>query len=156
MRIPLLAWVFQGIPESIGLAALVFSMCAKEFEWKYVIRIGLIQAVLCYFIRLMPFSPYSHVFILLTTQAVLFSVFTDIDIRVTYICCAIAVFILLCYEGVFLHLFDMTGVLTLEETVYNATKRIITGIPQVMLLFLTAGVILWSRKYLYERMKSGI
>ena len=54
MRIPLLAWVLQSIPESIGIAAIAVSLEYGRLYWRPILIIGLIQAVLAYFVRLLP------------------------------------------------------------------------------------------------------
>lgn len=141
MEIPLLAWLLQGIPESIGCAALIVSMGLREMPWKRIIIIGLIQAVFIYVIRLFPLAPYTHTILIIPFAALTVSLFTSLDIRLSHLFAVITVLTITVLEMSFYYLFQALEIITLEEVFAHAGTRIITGWPQVLSLYILAGLI---------------
>lgn len=141
MEIPFPAWVLQGIPESIGCAALIVSMGSKEMLWKKIIMIGLIQAVFIYIIRLLPLTPYSHTFLIIPLSAFIVSLFTALDIRLTHLFAVLAILTIAVSEMCFYYLFNALEIISFEAVFTSNTSRIISGMPQVLVLFILAWLI---------------
>ena len=137
----MLAWVMQGIPESIGSVALILSMGLKEIPWKKTIIIGLIQAVFIYTIRLFPLAPYTHTILAIPAVAISVSVWTGLDIRRTHLFATITVLTIAFLEMGVYYLLDVLGIITFEEAFARTPTRIITGMPQVLALFILAWAI---------------
>jgi hypothetical protein len=56
MKIPILALIFQGIPEQIAVATLAFVIADIPLVWKRIIFIGIIVAFTSYILRLFPLT----------------------------------------------------------------------------------------------------
>lgn len=135
MKIPFCVWLFQGIPECIGSAALLMSLGLKELLWKKILIVGLIQAVFIYVIRLLPLTPYSHTFLVIPVVAFAVSQMTAMDIRRAHIYAVVAILTIAVSELGFYFLFDVLGLITLNEIFKSNISRIICGWPHVAVLF---------------------
>lgn len=138
MRIPFIAWIFQGIPECIGIAALILSLEGTPFNWRTIGLIGFLQAVIAYVVRLLPFTPGAHVFLLPISLALLASFFVQIRLDKALIYAVIITVFITCWE-ILMHLIvGFLGIGTLQEINTDNLLRIIVSTPQVIMLFITA------------------
>lgn len=147
MEIPFIAWVFQGIPESIGTAAVVISLSTRELHWRLIIIIGLIYAVLMYTIRLLPLTFGVHTVLLIICLSLVTTWITRIDLRKVIIYTNIAIIILAVTEFLFVYLILSIGGYSLDTILSNSFQRILIGWPQVIVLFLVA--IIYSKRVIY-------
>lgn len=138
MEVPFMAWVFQGIPESIGTAAVVISLGLHKLHWKLIIIIGLIQAVLMYTVRLLPLTFGVHTVILIISLSLLSTWIAKIDLRKAIIYSNISIMILAITEFIFVFSISSLGLYS-ENIIFGDTlTRIFVGMPHVIVLFLTA------------------
>ena len=136
MRIPLLVWLLQGIPECIALATFLMSGEKKRLQWKVIFTIGLIQAVMCYFVRILPFTPGVHTLVLITTLAFLGIVIGKIEMKKAVTLSVVIMAFLIIFEAVFFYLMIYLKVVSYEALSSNQYVRILIGIPQTTAIFL--------------------
>lgn len=141
MRVPILAWVLQVIPESIAMVTLVMRMASVEATWRKIIRIGIIFAVFIYIVRLLPFTPGVHVIVLAAVLGFVSIYFGEIEMKRALIYSAITYSVLVIAEFVFLSAFVNTGLFTVEEIKNVIFIRCMAGYPHTLLLFLLAYII---------------
>ena len=101
MQIPFLAWLFQGIPESIAVAAFVFSMSMGAFSWGNVMKVGLVQAIVIYVVRLVPFTPGVHVLVLITSLALVSMLVGKLEFKKSAAYSAIIISFIVIFEFAF-------------------------------------------------------
>lgn len=135
MQIPFLTWVFQGIPESIALATFIMSNEPRKLQWNIVLTIGLIQAVISYVVRLLPFTPGVHTLILVTTLSILSIMIGKIEMKRAVMLNVIIVAFLIIFEAVFFNLLIYLQFVTYEALKSDQITRIIFGTPQTLVIF---------------------
>lgn len=146
MEVPFIAWVFQGIPESIGTAAVVISLSTRELHWRLIIIIGLIQAVFMYSVRLLSLTFGVHTVILIISLSLLSAWIAKIDLRKAIIYSNITMMVLAVSEFIFVSSIISLGLCSYNAIFDDLLTRTLTGMPQVIVLYLVA--ILYSRKVL--------
>ena len=145
MSIPFAAWLFQGIPECIAMAAVVFSLGTERLQWRTIALVGIFQAISLYLIRLLPISFYFHVIIGVVTLAYFCAKFGQLEIELSSIYSLLALFWLLIFEFGFMFLSDQLQIITYEQFLSDVSMRILLGLPQVTALFLVALLISRSK-----------
>mgnify|MGYP005852229711 CR=1 FL=1 len=150
MEIPFLAWLLQSVPETIGTVSIVICLGYGYLYWKPIIIIGLIQAVLVYLIRLLPITFGVHTVILIITLAVLSSWIGRININKAIVYSNISILILILSEFIIVNMWIYFANFSLNEITNVVAVRVITGMPQVIILFLTAVFI--SKRNLMKNM----
>jgi len=138
MQIPFLAWLFQGIPETIAVTTLVYALSQGEILWKKILPVGLLLGIISYIIRLMPFTPGVHTILIITALSLLLNILARIEFKKAAIFSAIAIAFLIIFEFVFYGLLMQLNVVTFEEMNSNLKLRILVSYPQVLVLFLLA------------------
>lgn len=146
MKIPFLAWVFQVIPECLATATLTISMCTASIPLKTVLKVGLLQAVCTYLVRLLPFTPGVHVIILAATLGVLCIYFAGVDIKRGLAFSAVTMAALVILEFLSVYTVVSIGGLDIDKILSNNATRIAFGYPHIILLFLLA--FLFKKKIL--------
>jgi len=146
MKISLVSLIFQGIPESIALVVLAFFVAKAKVKWPMAILLGGILAVSAFFIRMLPVTFGLHTIV----NIVLLLLFVTYFGRVNLISATVAVFLsffILVFVETVIH-YAMYSILNLsfEEISKNQVLMIISGIPQIVLLFLVAFGIKLYRK----------
>lgn len=141
MKIPFLAWLLQGIPESIAIASIAVTLATGILPWKKIVRIGLLQAVSAYILRLIPFTPGVHVILLITTLAVFMMIFTKENIKLSVIASSISLCLLLVIEALFHTSLFALNIVNPNDLMNNTIYRIMIGYPQVVLLFLISFIL---------------
>lgn len=136
MKIPILAWLLQGIPECIATASLVYYLGTGKINPRTILTIGILQAVLAYLIRLFPFTPGVHTIILITVLATLSIYIGKVEFKRAFILSFLAFVVLIICEIFFM--FFLTYVLhfPMEQLSGNLPVRIAIGYPQIILLFI--------------------
>lgn len=154
MRIPFIAWVFQGIPECLGIAALLLSLDAKPLNWRMIGVIGFLQAMIAFVIRMLPFTPGVHIFILPISMALLTSKIGRIRLDKALIYAVIVSVLVAFWEMILYSALDYLEIISFQETNESMFLRIMAGTPQVVLLFLSSfylqkrktGMKLWRNR----------
>lgn len=137
MQVPFLSWLLQGIPESIAMVAFVFALGNQPLTRK-IILVGLLQGISAYIIRLLPFTPGVHAVILVFILAALTTKYSDIEFRKTILYSFLAFVLLMTYEMFFFWLHSRLNIVSPEKLKNDIMLRTITGLPQVITIFVTA------------------
>ncbi|MEW6424182.1 MAG: hypothetical protein AB1523_05460 [Bacillota bacterium] len=133
----LIAFVIQDFPESIVMTLVVFSFLCLRFEWRKVLTIAFLQA-LVNFVRLLPIAAGMHTVILIISLAVLVSVFTKIRLSRVFIAVLICFVILLSLELVYAKpLLRLTN-LSYEVAFANPFLRALFSLPYELILLAIA------------------
>lgn len=138
MRVPILAWIFQIIPEGIALAALVMCLATGDFPWKRILKTGISYAVFVYLIRLLPFTPGVHVIVLAAILGACSIYFGELEMKRALVFSAMSVAALVLSEFVCVSLIVKLSNLSVENIMNNLFTRIIFGYPHVVVLFILA------------------
>ena len=141
MQIPVLAWVFQTIPESIALAALVMSLGTRDLPWKVILKIAIIYAITIYIVRLMPFTPGVHVIVLAAALGIISILCGGLEMRRGMVFSAIAVAILVLLEFAANYSIVTFGIFTIDEIRESIIPRIVGGYPHTIVLFILAIIV---------------
>lgn len=141
MRVPILAWIFQVVPESIAMAALVMYFATGNLTWKKIIKIGIPYAVFVYIIRLLPFTPGVHVIVLAALLGGCSIYFGGLEMKKALIFSAISMALLVLSEFICVYFIVSLGGLSVENIMSNLFTRIIFGYPHVIVLFLLAIIL---------------
>ncbi|MFZ5753219.1 MAG: hypothetical protein ACOY3J_03175 [Bacillota bacterium] len=137
MQIPFLSWLLQGVPESIAMVAFVFALASQPFTRK-IILIGLLYGISAYIIRFLPFTPGVHMVILVFILAFLTAKYADIEFHKTILYSFLAFVLLMIYEMFFFWLHSSLNIVSPEKLKNDVMLRTITGLPQVIMMFITA------------------
>jgi hypothetical protein len=137
MQIPFLSWLLQGVPESIAMVSIVFALGNQPLTRK-IILIGLLYGISAYIIRLLPFTPGVHIVILVFILAFLTSKYSDIEFRKTLLYSFLAFVLLMIYEMIFFWLHSSLNIVSPEKIKNDVMLRTITGLPQVIMMFISA------------------
>lgn len=136
MQIPFLAWLLQGIPETIASVSLIIVMSTHKLPWKTILKVGLIQAVTAYVVRLIPFTPGVHTIVLLTTMSLYLAWLAQIKFPIAVISSFITVVILIIFELAFHFALSQFVAVSFQDLLYSDIwLRILVGYPQVVFLF---------------------
>ena len=77
MKLTLIQWLIQGIPESIAMFLLGFVLLESKMEIKKALIPGVIQALILYFVRLFPLPFGIHTMVAIISLSVLLLCFTE-------------------------------------------------------------------------------
>ena len=75
MQLTLWQWLVQGIPECISYTMLAWILLSNKFNFKSIIIIGVIQAVILFLFRLLPLPFGLHSLIGVISLSALLTVF---------------------------------------------------------------------------------
>ncbi|NPV26782.1 MAG: hypothetical protein HPY81_04835 [Firmicutes bacterium] len=135
-KMTLIHLLLQGIPETMGITAVALAFANLQLNWRIIIAVGVIEGLTIYLIRLLPIPFGFHTILLMITLPVFIKVatrqpFSSVLIRAG----AIAVVIMAAVELLVIWpLFKLLN-LSVEEANANTALWIITGWPQVVVLF---------------------
>lgn len=138
MKIPIIAWIVQGIPESIAVAFFVILVGTGKLLYRQILTIGLIQALIIYLVRLLPITPGVHTIVLITTLSVLTILIGKIELRRAIILSVVVVSLIVFFEFCFYFLISTLGILSFADMEKNLSLRILAGYPQIIFVFLMA------------------
>ena len=77
MKLTLIQWLIQGIPECIALVLLGFVLLESRMDIKRALIPGVIQALVLYFLRLFPLPFGIHTMVAIISLSVLLLCFTE-------------------------------------------------------------------------------
>lgn len=138
MKIPLVVWLLQGLPEAIGIAALMYSVAGLGFRWRSLLPVGVLFGVTFYLVRWLPISFGIHTLLNFLFTIVVFRKATSCSLALAIRSGLAALATVVIGETVFLPLFVWASKLNLEEIYGNIWLRALSGWPNVLLLFLVA------------------
>lgn len=141
MKIPLLALIFQGIPEQIAVATLAFVIAKIPLIPKRVILIGIILAFTSYLLRLLPLTFGIHTVLIMGLLFILLILIGRGNINTSLIASLISFLSLIIAETVCLSILMPLFGVNFDITNNNAVVRTLITLPQVFVLFLFAFLI---------------
>lgn len=140
-QIPFLAWLLQGLPESIALVFLATTLIGVKAEWKKVLAFGVLHGIFAYSVRMLPVSLGVHTVILI----ILLSLWVFIIVKEKYLKCiftALVTFLTLIIGETFvMTILVYIFKLNMEVILLNTYQRILYSWPQVILIF-SCGLLL--------------
>lgn len=141
MRIPLLALVLQGIPESIAVTTLAFVIAKVPLRWKKIVLISLIISFSAYILRLFPITFGIHTIFLMGLQFILLIQLCKVSVIVALKASLISELVLIIVESVCISSLMFLTKRTFEMVFNDISVRILFTLPQVFILFLLALII---------------
>lgn len=148
MRVPILAWIFQVIPEGIALAALVMCLATGYLPWKRIFKIGISCAIFVYIVRLLPFTPGVHVIVLAAILGACSIYFGELEMKRALVFSAMSIAALVLFEFIFISTFSKLELFDVKTMNDNLITRILVGYPHVLALF--------GLSLLFKRMKLNL
>lgn len=145
MKIPLVAFILQGIPECMATITLAFVLAEIRLKWKNIALYGFILALVTYFVRLLPITFGTHTVIFMGFVFILLIYFFQVSIFTAFKASLISYLLLIIIEYTCLSLFSALYNLSFEVFLTDVTIRILATLPQVFILFIIAFIILKVR-----------
>lgn len=142
MKIPFLAFIFQGIPESIAMVTLAFVIARIPLQWKKIVFIGLIIATTSYVLRLLPIIFGIHTVLLIVLFFILLLWLGSNNVNTVLIACLISNLATIISETLCLGLLMPLFGLTFDMLYENTLLRILMTLPQVIVVFIAAYIVL--------------
>ncbi|MEW6276818.1 MAG: hypothetical protein AB1556_17125 [Bacillota bacterium] len=133
----LIAFIIQDFPESIVMTLVVFSFLCLRFEWRKVLTIAFLQALMN-FVRLLPIAAGMHTVILMISLAILVSIFTGSRLSRVFIAVLICSIILLAAELVYVKPLLQLANLSYEVVFANPFLRALFSLPYELILLAIA------------------
>lgn len=147
MKIPILALIFQGIPEQIAVAALAFVIANIPLIWKRIVLIGTIIAVSSYILRFfLPITFGIHTVLMIGLLFVLLIVLGKGNINSSLLASLLSFLSLIVAETICLSILMPLFGATLESMTTDAPTRIVVGLPQVFVILILTYVIYKFKK----------
>lgn len=105
MKIPLLQWLLQGIPESLAIVYLAIALAGQKPETWKILLLGIIDAVIIYLIRLLPLTFGVHSILQILVIAFLLHLFFKVSFGKSLFSALTVIITLAVTETVFFALF---------------------------------------------------
>ncbi|NLW06492.1 MAG: hypothetical protein GX039_00680 [Clostridia bacterium] len=138
MQIPFLAWLLQGLPEAIGIAAVMYSVAGFGLRWRTIVPVGILFGVAFYLIRLLPIAFGVNTLLNFLLIVLVFQKATSCRLALAIRSGLAALIIVVVAENLFFILF--VSALGLDtEAIYNILwLRLLVSWPNVIVLFTVA------------------
>ncbi|MGI6451024.1 MAG: hypothetical protein ACOX3R_12360 [Desulfitobacteriia bacterium] len=147
MEIPLLAFIFQGIPEHIAFVTFSFALAKITLKWSKIISFGVILAFITYFIRMLSPTFGVHTIIVMGMLFIFLVQTCDVTIITALRTALLAVLTLIITETTSLYLLTRLFDKSYEMLNENIVERIVLTWPQILILFLLSFIIItWRRR----------
>jgi len=146
MKLTILQWLLQGIPESLALVTLALALAGEKLEMRRIALLGIIEAVIIFAIRLLPLTFGVHSILSIFSMALLLNLFLKVRFSRSLLSALIVIIALAVVETVSLSLILYLTGLPYEQFSENVFAFILGGWSNVILLFLLAlAVHRWQR-----------
>lgn len=146
MKIPLIQWLLQGIPENLALACLILALAGRKLKLKNVLIIGLLQAVVLYVVRSLPITFGVHTIVAIISLALFLNLTVKEKFSKGLLFSLISYVVLGIFETSFLGIsFKLLGLNT-GQMPENVLLVSLLGLPQVVATFLLALLVNKIRK----------
>ncbi len=140
MKIPLLALIFQGIPEVIAIITLAYVIANVPLVWKKIIPAGILLAFVSYGVRLLPITFGVHTIILIGLTFFILMFLGKSSVNPALIASIISMLAITVAEAVCLSLLMPLFGVTSEILFTNTIIRILISWPQVLVMLILAFV----------------
>lgn len=141
IRIPLIALLFQGIPEETALVTLAFVIAEIPLKWNRILFIGIFLAFCAYVVRLLPIPFGIHTVSILFILCIIVIWLNKGDVALSFIASSSSMLALVIFEFSCMSLFMLIFGFTPEALLDDLVIRIVVGEPHVLLLFISAFLI---------------
>ncbi|SHE59825.1 hypothetical protein SAMN02745218_00563 [Desulfofundulus australicus DSM 11792] len=135
-KMPLIALIFQSIPESILILTLGLTLMGVEIKWQRIIPAAVISSLCSYFVRELPIPYGVHTLIGIIAIAVLVHIFFKTSIPIAICVAMIGIVILATVEMLLCPLLLFLMGKTITEIWESKTLRILLAIPELIVLAL--------------------
>ncbi|CEP67209.1 Uncharacterized [Moorella glycerini] len=152
MKIPFIAWLLQGIPEAIGIAAVMYAAAGYGLPWRSILPTGLIFGVFFYLIRWLPIAFGVNTILNFLFTILVFKKVTSCNLAVAIRSGITALVTVVAGEILFMQFVIFASGFRLEEIYSHIWLRVLAGWPNVVLLLLVAIV---SNRILNRRTGKG-
>ncbi|SHI42564.1 hypothetical protein SAMN02745219_00274 [Desulfofundulus thermosubterraneus DSM 16057] len=137
-KMPLLALIFQSVPESILILTLGLTLMGVELKWQRIVPAAVLSSLASYFIRELPIPYGVHTLIGIVIITLLVSIFFKTSIPVSISVAMIGIAILATVEMLILPIVIFLMGKTINEIWSSLTLRILLAIPELIVLALIA------------------
>ena len=138
MKLSLMRWLLQGVPECLAIATFSWMLLGRQFNARKILSIGLLQALAAYFVRLLPVSFGIHTLILVFSLAALLVYFSSGSYSRVLSVSLVTFVVLGLLELVIFALSSSLFNLTAEAILADPLLSVLMGLPGGALLFLGA------------------
>ncbi len=145
-QIPLFTAIFQGIPESLAIVFLAMVLLKEKLNLKIILILGILHTVFAFLIRMLSFAFGVHTVLLIIVMSFMLMYVTKIEIIKIVPSVLFVVILLIFYEFITFIVLSNLFNLSYEMIFENNFLRVLTGLPQTILLFLTGLIILYKRR----------
>lgn len=146
MRMTLLQLILQGIPEQIGLVILAFVLARAELNWKRLCILGTVLACTAFFLRMLPITFGLHTIILICLLVFFVANYSNANSTTAIMSTLISFICLIVFEiSIHATVFNIFQI-PIENILNSQTLMILSGLPQVILLYLTSFLVWKYRK----------
>lgn len=147
MKLTFVQWLIQGIPECLAVATLGWVLLEQEFAAKKILCVGLLHALITFFVRNLPLPFGIHTLILIFTLAALLAYFsTSFYYSKVLFVSLITIMILGLLELITLTVVSLFLGIPEEAIFADQFLSVSVGLPQVVILFLLAYLIAYFKK----------
>ncbi len=141
MKIPFIALILQGIPETIAVATLAFVIAKLPLEWKKIVLCGVILAFSSYVLRLFPITFGVHTIFAIGLLFILLIKIAKSNINTALIASLFSYLAVIITETICLSLLMPLFNVTSEMILANNTIRILITLPQVLVMYILAFIV---------------
>lgn len=145
MEISITTLLLQGIPEMIAVTTLGFIIAKLDLEWKKIILIGCVMGFMAFVIRSLPVTFGVHTIVLLVFIILCLNRFGAPHFLAIISGVLAFLSLAICETLVSLVLFEAFE-LSPIIVAHNDFLKIITGIPQVLMIFLLSYLVVKFRR----------
>ncbi|MDQ0286681.1 hypothetical protein J2Z49_001795 [Desulfofundulus luciae] len=135
-KMPLLALIFQSIPESVIILALGLTLMGIELKWQRIIPAAVLSSLCSYFVRELPIPYGVHTLIGIVVIAVLVIMFFKTPVPVAISVAMIGIVTLITVEILIWPVIILLTGKTMPQIWHSQTLRILLAIPELILLAL--------------------
>ena len=145
MKIPFIALILQGIPESIAIVTLAFIISKIPIQWKKIVLIGIVIAFTSYLLRQFPITFGIHTILLISLLFFFLVKIGKGNINSSLIASLTSYLAIIVVETICLSILMPIFGVTSETFFSNTTTRILITLPQVFVMFTLGFIILKIR-----------
>lgn len=146
MSIPLYSLLLQGIPELIAVVTLASIIARIPIKWTSIIPMGIFLALIVYIARLLQIPFGLHTLIIIIVLFLFLFSLNKGDLSLSLIATLMSFLALLIFELVSIVTITIIFKVSKETLFNDPILRIVSGEPQVILLYITALLLSKRRK----------
>lgn len=138
MQIPFLAWLLQGVPEAIGVAAVMYAVAGFGLRWRAIVPLGIIFGIAFYLIRLLPIAFGVNTLLNFLLTVLVFQKVTACRLAPAIKSGLAALITIVVAENMFFILFVSVFDLNADAIYNDLWLRLLVSWPNVIVLFAIA------------------